>query len=162
MKTGSTNPLRGRIALFFATFFYIGYIPLRPGTVVTVGAVGVFYVVSGFSLLSYFLFLLGFIIFSVWVSSEAEEFLGKADPAQIVIDEVCGYLVTMLYVAPNLTNIITGFILFRFFDIAKPPPLRKLERLPGGVGIVADDILAGIYSNIVLQIITGLVLFSHE
>ena len=88
--------------------------------------------------------------------------MGKADPAQIVIDEVCGYLVTMLYVAPNLTNIITGFILFRFFDIAKPPPLRKLERLPGGVGIVADDILAGIYSNIVLQIITGLVLFSHE
>ncbi len=157
MKTGSVNPLRGQVALFFATFFYIGYIPLRPGTVGTVGAVGIFYLASGFSLLSYSLFLLGFIIFSVWVSGEAEGFLGKADPAQIVIDEVCGYLVTMLYVAPSLTNIIIGFFLFRVFDIAKPPPLRKLERLPGGMGVVADDVFAGIYANIALQIVTRLI-----
>lgn len=157
MEIGSTNSLRGRVALFFATVFYIGYIPLRPGTIGTVGAVMLFYLISGFSLLTYSLFLLGFIIFSVWVSGEAEKSLGKADPAQIVIDEVCGYLVTMLYVAPSLTNIILGFILFRFFDIAKPTPLRKLERLPGGMGVVADDVFAGIYANVVLQIVIRLI-----
>lgn len=153
MKSDPANSPSQRIALFFATFFYIGYLPVGPGTIGTLGAAALYYLISDFSLLAYSLFLLGIIIFSVWAAGEAEKSLGKVDPQQIVIDEVCGYLVTMLLVPPTLTNIIIGFVLFRLFDIAKPPPIAKLERLPGGFGIVMDDVLAGVYANVVLQII---------
>ena len=79
---------------------------------------------------------------------------GKSDPGQIVIDEVCGYLITMFLISLSLKNIILGFLLFRLFDIVKPPPIRRLERLRGGFGIVSDDVLAGIYANLILQLIT--------
>jgi phosphatidylglycerophosphatase A len=81
----------------------------------------------------------------------------EADPRQVVVDEVCGYLVTMVFITSSLMNIIIGFFLFRFFDIVKPPPARSSERLPGGVGIVADDVVAGIYANIILQVVTRVV-----
>jgi phosphatidylglycerophosphatase A len=142
---------------FFATFFYLGYSPIAPGTAGTLGGVVLFYFLSKFSPSLYILFFLGFIIFSVWVSTKASGILGKNDPRQVVIDEVCGYLVTMLLVPPSLVNIILGFSLFRFFDVVKPPPVRRLEGLPGGYGIVADDIAAGIYANIVLQVITRVI-----
>jgi phosphatidylglycerophosphatase A len=103
------------------------------------------------------LLLLGFIALSIWVSGEAAVIFGRADPGQVVIDEVCGYLVTMFLIPPSLRNIILGFFLFRLFDIVKPPPERSLERLPGGFGIVADDVVAGIYANIILQVITRVV-----
>lgn len=151
METDSTNSPSQRIALFFATFFYVGRLPI-PGTIGTLGAVALYYLISDFSLLAYSLFLPGFIIFSVWAAGEAEKSLGRVDPQQIVIDEVCGYLVTMLLVPPTLTNIIIGFVLFRLFDILKPPPIAKLERLHGGFGIVMDDVLAGVYANIVLEV----------
>lgn len=142
---------------FFASFFYLGYSPIAPGTAGTIGGVILFYLLSNFSLYIYISFLLGFIIFSVWVSTKASCIFGESDPKQVVVDEVCGYLVTMFLISPSLKNIISGFFLFRLLDIVKPPPVRSSERLPGGFGIVTDDVLAGIYANIVLQIITRLI-----
>lgn len=140
-----------------ATFFYLGYSPIAPGTAGTLGAVLPFYLLSHFSHPIYFLVLLGFIILAIWASTEACAVFGESDPSQVVVDEVCGYLVTMFLVPTSMVNIILGFFLFRCFDVLKPPPIRRLERLPGGFGIVADDLAAGIYSNIILQFITRLV-----
>ena len=145
--------MKSRIVQFLATFFYLGYSPIAPGTAGTLGAVLPFYLLSHFSHPIYFLFLLGFIILSVWVSTEACAVFGETDPSQVVVDEVCGYLVTMFLVPMSMVNIVLGFFLFRFFDVLKPPPIRRLESLPGGFGIVADDLAAGIYANIVLQFI---------
>ncbi len=148
--------MKSRFALLLGTFFYLGYSPIAPGTVGTAGAILIYYLLTYFSQAIYFLFLLGFIILSVRVSTKASAALEKADPGQVVIDEVCGYLVTMFLIPTNSLNIVLGFFLFRFFDVLKPPPVRRLENLPSGLGIVADDVAAGIYANIVLHIITKL------
>jgi phosphatidylglycerophosphatase A len=145
------------IAQTIATFFYLGYSPFAPGTVGTLGAIALFYSLSHFPTPVYILFFLGFTIISIWASGEAEGIFGKTDPGQVVTDEVCGYLVTMFLIPPSLRNIILGFLLFRFFDILKPPPTRQLERLPGGFGIVIDDVFAGIYSNMILQVVTRVI-----
>ena len=85
------------------------------------------------------------------MSHQAEKDLGK-DSGHIVIDEFCGYLTAVLFIPKTPAWLIAAFILFRIFDIFKPPPIRKVERLiPGGAGIMLDDILAGIYANICLQ-----------
>jgi phosphatidylglycerophosphatase A len=144
--------VKERLSILVSSFFYLGYSPVAPGTVGTLGAVLLFYLISGFSNLEYVLFTVVLIIFSVWVSEVARIRLGDSDPSRIVIDEVCGFLVTMILIPPSIINIALGFLLFRFFDILKPPPIRRSETLPGGLGIVADDVLAGIYANILLQI----------
>jgi phosphatidylglycerophosphatase A len=144
--------VKERLSILISSFFYLGYSPVAPGTVGTLGAVILFYVISGFSNLFYLFFIIALIIFSVWVSEIARIRLGGSDPSSIVIDEVCGFLVTMILIPPSMINIAMGFLLFRFFDILKPPPIRRSEKLSGGMGIVADDVLAGIYANILLQI----------
>lgn len=144
--------MKERLSILISSFFYLGYSPVAPGTVGTLGAVILYYVISGFSNLFYLFFIIALIIFSVWVSEIARIRLGDSDPNSIVIDEVCGFLVTMILIPPNMINIAMGFLLFRFFDILKPPPIRMSEKLSGGMGIVADDVLAGIYANILLQI----------
>jgi phosphatidylglycerophosphatase A len=98
-----------------------------------------------------------FFLFAVWVAGKGEILLGGHDPRPIVIDEMCGFLVSLLWLPLNALTLIGGFILFRFFDIMKPPPIRGLEwRLRGGLAVVADDVVAGIYTNVLLRIaITG-------
>ena len=149
--------MKREVMRVFATFFYLGYSPIAPGTAGTIGGVILFYFLSNFSLYIYISFLVGFIILSVWVSAKASCIFGETDPKQVVVDEVCGYLVTMFLISPSLKNIILGFFLFRLLDIIKPPPVRSSERLPGGFGIVSDDVVAGIYANIILQVITRIV-----
>ena len=141
----------------FATFFYLGYSPIAPGTAGTLGAIVLFYLLSHLSPLVYLPFLIGFIIFSIWVSGRAAGIFGGTDPSRVVIDEVCGYLVTMFLITPSLRNIILGFFLFRLLDIVKPPPARSSESLPGGFGIVTDDVVAGFYANIIMQVITRVI-----
>ncbi len=91
-------------------------------------------------------------ILGVPVSHHAEKQLGK-DSGHIVIDEFSGYLISVLFIPRSLGYLFAAFILFRIFDILKPPPIRKIEEsVPGGAGIMADDVLAGIYANICLQL----------
>jgi phosphatidylglycerophosphatase A len=88
-----------------------------------------------------------------------EKVLRIKDPGLIVIDEIAGYLVTMFLSPPDVIHIVAGFFLFRFFDILKPPPVRQAERFfPGGVGVMADDLLAGAYAWLCLRVMEGLFL----
>ena len=146
------------IARLIATFFYVGYFPYAPGTLGTLAAIPLYYIVSGLPYYLYILFVVLFIVISVWASGIAEGIYGEKDPGYIVADEVSGYLVTMTLVPLTLTNVVIGFFLFRLFDIVKPPPSRQSERLKGGLGVVMDDVVAGVYANILLQIIARVLL----
>ena len=95
---------------------------------------------------------------SVWASDVMEKASRRTDPGFIVADEVSGYLVTMAFAPVSVTSALVGFFLFRLFDITKPPPARQMERLGGGLGIVMDDVAAGVYANIVLQVVVRYVL----
>ncbi len=148
--------------LILATGFGVGYSPVAPGTLGTLIAVPVYYFLSNISSPIYEITLIGFFFLSVWISENAELFFGKKDDQRIVIDEIMGFLVTMLWVPKTAIPTPIGFFLFRFFDILKPFPIRRLEKkLKGGYGVVLDDVMAGVYANIVLQVILVLKLFSH-
>ncbi len=143
-----------KISTLLSTFFYLGKSPFAPGTVGTLGGIVLYYLlVQSGSLVFYSVFTFLFIIISFFVSNKSIEILGEDDPGEIVIDEVCGFLVSMFMIPFGLTNVILGFFLFRFFDILKPFPVRKFEKLPKGYGVVMDDVAAGVYTNIVLHIL---------
>ena len=92
------------------------------------------------------------IIIGSWSSNVVEQQWGK-DSSKVVIDEVSGMAITLLYAPHNLLYLLIGLVLFRFFDILKPVGIRSMEKLPGGIGVMADDILAGVYAFFVLQIV---------
>jgi phosphatidylglycerophosphatase A len=141
--------------LFLATGFGVGYSPVAPGTLGTLVAIPIYYFLSETPSPLYEITLIGFFFLSVWISQNAEIFFGKKDDQRIVIDEIMGFLITMLWIPKTIRFVIIGFLLFRFFDILKPFPIRRLEkRLKGGFGVVLDDVAAGIYGNIILQIIS--------
>jgi phosphatidylglycerophosphatase A len=143
-----------RFFLVLATGFGVGYSPVAPGTLGTLLAIPVYYFLSNISSPIYEITLIGFFFLSVWISENAEIFFGKKDDQRIVIDEMMGFLITMLWV-PKVTHfIVIGFFLFRLFDILKPFPIRHLEkRLKGGFGVVLDDVMAGVYANIILHLV---------
>ncbi len=138
---------------FWATGFGVGFSPIVPGTMGTLVAIPVYYFLSSISFPLYELTLLSFFFFSSWISAQAEQYWCKKDDRRIVIDEIMGFLITMLWVPKGFSLILLGFLLFRFFDIVKPFPIRRLERAKSGYGVVLDDVLAGIYSNIALHLI---------
>jgi phosphatidylglycerophosphatase A len=136
-----------------ATGFGSGFVPFAPGTAGTIVAIPVYLIFSSLSWPLYLLSMLAMTFLAVYVSQEAEKVFHKKDASQIVIDEVAGFLWAMFLVSPTLWHVLLGFIFFRFFDIVKPFPARFCqERLHGGYGVVFDDIVAGIYANIVLLV----------
>lgn len=148
------SALQERLIKLTATGFGSGYAPFAPGTAGTLVGIPLFFI---FSLLPWplYLFLLAFFTgAAVYVAQAAEKLFAKKDAPSIVIDEITGFLWTMFYVSPTLAGVLGGFLLFRLFDIAKPFPMRSIQdKLPGGYGIVGDDVMAGIYGNLVLQIL---------
>jgi phosphatidylglycerophosphatase A len=151
LKTRGGN-LNEKIIKALATGLGSGLFPFMPGTAGTVVGIPLYLV---FSTLTWPLWLLSAVAFAAlawYVADEAERLYQKKDAQCIVIDEIAGLLWTMFLVSPTPTHIVAGFLLFRLFDITKPYPARLFqERLPGGLGIVADDLAAGVYGNIVLQ-----------
>jgi len=148
------NTKMNRFFLILATGFGVGYSPIAPGTLGTIITIPLYYFLSAIRSPLYEITLIAFIFLSVWISENAEIFFGKRDDPRIVIDEMMGFLITMLWVPKTVRFIILGFFLFRFFDILKPFPIRRLEkRLKGGWGVVLDDVMAGVYANIILQLI---------
>ncbi|HOW16467.1 MAG TPA: phosphatidylglycerophosphatase A [bacterium] len=139
----------------FVSVLGLGYIPVAPGTFGTLGGFLFWYFyarhMSQFSLLMLTLVL---IILSCYISSLAEKVYNEKDSQKIVIDEFCGYLVSILFVGKQLYMGLLGFALFRLFDIFKPWPVRNFERLPKGIGVVMDDVMAGLYAGIILWIIS--------
>ena len=143
-----------RFFLLLATGFGVGYSPIAPGTLGTLVAIPIYYFLSEIPSALYEITLIGFFFLSVWISEKAEIFFVKKDDQRIVIDEIIGFLITMLWVPKTTRFIIIGFILFRFFDILKPFPIRRLEKgLKGGYGVVLDDVAAAVYANIILHLI---------
>jgi phosphatidylglycerophosphatase A len=143
-----------RFFLVLATGFGVGYSPVAPGTLGTLLAIPVYYFLSNISSPIYEITLIGFFFLSVWISENAEIFFGKKDDQRIVIDEMIGFLITMLWVPKTILFVTIGFFLFRLFDILKPFPIRRLERgLKGGFGVVLDDVIAGVYANIILHLV---------
>lgn len=135
-----------------ATGFYLGYAPVAPGTVGSLLGLFLYWAVpkseSVFSLVIYaLLFFIG-----VWSATEVEKEAGK-DASIIIIDEIVGMLITLTWFDKNVKALVIGFIIFRFFDITKPFPAKHAERLPGGWGVMMDDVIAGVYSAAVLRLI---------
>ncbi len=135
-----------------ATLGFVGYLPVAPGTFGTAASLVFFLLVKpsfSFQLLLLALFVtIGFI-----ASDRAEQILKEKDSSHIVIDEFAGYAMSVLALPPTFTFLLAAFLLFRVFDILKPPPIRWIEKvLPGGAGIMADDVIAGIYTNALLQV----------
>jgi phosphatidylglycerophosphatase A len=92
------------------------------------------------------------ILVGMWAAGHAEIILGRTDSPLIVIDEIAGFLTAMFMVPSSLFFIVSGFVIFRVFDITKPWPLRRLQELHGGPGVMLDDVGAGIYTNVLLQL----------
>ena len=145
--------LPGKTALVLSSWFGVGLMPIAPGTFGTLAAIPVVFVTYYLKSLFGALFILIFIALAFWASDLGRKHLGKNDPSEVVIDEVAGFLVTMFLLPLSWLSLILGFILFRVFDIIKPFPIRRLEKIKGGFGIVLDDLLAGIYANISLRIL---------
>ncbi|MEO0064739.1 MAG: hypothetical protein RI983_65 [Bacteroidota bacterium] len=136
-----------------SSFFGIGYIKKGGGTVAAIATALIWFVAvaeSG-SLLVLGITLL-VIMYGVWAGNEVERNWGK-DSSKVVIDEVAGMMVALLFIPVSFVNVLLALGFFRFFDILKPLMIRRLEKLPGGWGVMGDDVLAGIFSNIVLQLI---------
>jgi phosphatidylglycerophosphatase A len=146
-----------KFTIFLATGGYSGFSPLIPGTVGTFAAAIIYYFFYLFFPLNlYFqiIFLPVFIFLAIFISHKAEKILKRNDAPPIVIDEFAGFFTSMFLITPTFRNILIAFFLFRFFDIIKPFPVNFVEKkFAGGWGIVMDDILAGIYTNILLQVI---------
>ena len=140
-----------RLIKMTTSFFYLGHSPFAPGTLGSLAGLLIYFVVKDklpiyvFSLL--FVFFLGIIF-----STEAERIYKRKDAKMIVIDEVCGMMLSMLLVPYNFWLMWLGFLLFRFFDIVKPPPAKRIEKFSGAFGVMFDDIIAAIYTNFILQI----------
>jgi len=139
-----------RLGVILATVGGAGFFPIAPGTVGSAVGVGV-YLLTRHWLWAWQLGLLAAIILiGVWASGVTAAALNREDPGPVVIDEVAGQLVTLFLTGVGPTGAIIGFFVFRIFDIIKPWPARQLEDLPGGVGIVADDVMAGVYGWVVV------------
>ena len=141
---------------FITSFFYLGHSSFMPGTMGSLGGLVVYFLVHNFDILYAFSILFLFTL-GVLFAGEAEKVYRRKDPAMIVIDEACGMLLALFFVPFNLYSVILGFFLFRILDILKPPPARRLEKLTGSLGIMFDDIVAALYTNIILQIVFRLV-----
>ena len=148
---------RNAAVLFLATGFYIGNIPIAPGTFGTILGLPLGFVLAGLKLPLAIVCIMLFIVIAVWIANDAEKILQKKDPGCIVIDEITGMAVTLVGLPFNLTTALIGFIIFRILDISKPFPIRALDkRVAGGVGIVIDDVAAGIFANLLLRLIMSI------
>lgn len=150
-----------KFVLFAATGAGVGYLPGMPGTYGSVVGVLVYWGLKNLSLWPYLITVLALVFLAAWVSTIAEALLQKKDAQVIVVDEVIGMLVTLAVIPFSIKTVVIGFILFRIFDIWKPFPVRRCQdRWPGGWGVVGDDVVAGVYANLLLQLICRLPGFS--
>jgi phosphatidylglycerophosphatase A len=142
----------GRFAVFVCSFGHVGFFPIAPGTAGSAAGVGLYILLRwlGFTNLELPLAIAMFAL-GVWLGAHAEKALGSTDPGPVVLDEVMGMLVTLAFIPVNWIGLTLGFVLFRALDVWKPFPAGRLEHLPGGLGMMADDAMAGVYANVLLQ-----------
>ena len=154
---GQPQKFMDHAAVIFSSCLYTGYLPVASGTWGSLWGPVLYYLLPA-GLFPKLLFVAAPVLMlaGAFAATRCERFWGS-DPSRVVVDEVVGMLVTYLFLPLNGTVIWAGFFLFRLFDIVKPPPARQAEQLPGGWGIMADDIFAGIYANLSLRLMILLI-----
>lgn len=140
-----------RIAIAMATALGAGFAPVAPGTFGSAAGLLLWWVMPT-AAVPQLVGIVAVFALGAWSGSVAEEHFGKSDPGQVVIDEVLGMLITLFMNPVGWAGALVGFLLFRAADIVKPYPANKLEALHGGVGIMADDAMAGVYANLALRV----------
>jgi phosphatidylglycerophosphatase A len=143
-----------RLGLFIATCGYLGYAPVAPGTFGSAAGLLVYAAVrsSGSQVVEVLTIVLLFVV-GIWSGTEAEHHFGGVDPAPVVMDEVVGMLITLAFLPVTWLGALIGFLVFRVLDVYKPWPAARFERLPGGLGVMADDGMAAIYGNLVMRVL---------
>jgi phosphatidylglycerophosphatase A len=149
-----------RLVILLATWGGVGFSPFAPGTAGTLAAIPIFFLLALFPMWLYFLSVLGIGALACWAAEQAERIFGEKDPHRVVIDEAVGFFITMTALPVTWQYLLAGFVLFRLFDIIKPPPIRLIERkVRGGNGVVLDDVVAGIYAGITLRVLALIIPF---
>lgn len=166
-KSFNANGAADWLAVIIATGGGAGFVPIAPGTWGSlVGLLIAYGLIAAFkqnvALLQNLLIVVSVVLawIGIWAGTRAESVFGKKDSGQIVIDEVCGQVITFVFIAPFLAGLgeqwrwwmIPGFLLFRAFDIFKPFPINGLQSLTGGVGVMMDDVIAGIYAAALMSL----------
>ncbi len=143
-----------KLRLLIATGLGTGYAPVASGTFGSLPGLVLVWLL--WNLAGPWAVAVGLIVvvaLGFWASAKAEDDFGRKDPGEVVIDEVAGQMVSLLFLAPDVTTLAAGFFLFRLFDVWKPFPARRLEQLPGASGIMIDDLVAGLYANLALRVL---------
>ncbi|MBM4174749.1 MAG: phosphatidylglycerophosphatase A [Ignavibacteria bacterium] len=149
----SPKYLSEKIALSLSTFFSVGYFPFASGTVASFFALIIYWIIPGFEKIGILTVLIViFSILGIWSGTIGEKKFGY-DPPQVVIDEVVGMWISLLFIPKTIILSALSFFLFRMFDIVKPYPANVSQSLKGGYGIMMDDIIAGIYTILTIQLI---------
>lgn len=140
--------------LLIATFFNIGKVPKAPGTLATVATIPLWWALSQAGPIIYMVVTILLVPLGIMAAQAYEAQSDVHDSKEIVIDEVVGFLITMVWLPMTWQSLVLGFIIFRFLDIVKPPPIRQLDKhVKGGVGVMIDDIAAGLVGSLILQLI---------
>ncbi|GIW42241.1 MAG: phosphatidylglycerophosphatase A [Candidatus Binatia bacterium] len=138
-----------RLVVAIASGGFVGYIPVVPATFGSLWGIPLFWCVSKLPPWAWALAVLATVGASCWVAERAEEYFGEKDSSKIVVDEIAGYLVTTLWLPFGAFHAAVAFVAFRFFDIVKIFPARSIDRsVPGGLGVVLDDVVSGVYANL--------------
>lgn len=150
-----------RLVRAVVTGFGVGYLPLAPGTWGSLEAVLLVWVVHWLLPAHEMMVLASLLVVltlpAIFLSARFSRSESDPDPSEIVIDEILGQILCLLWVPVSIVSLVVGFSMFRFFDIVKPFPARRSEKLPGGIGIVCDDLIAGLYAGLSLKILALLV-----
>lgn len=150
----SPSPVRAsgldRLAVGLASLLLLGFFPLAPATLASAVAAALLGIVYPLPAAATAALVLALLAVGIWACGRLERSYGH-DPAAAVLDEVCGMAITLAWVPISAATLVAGFVLFRLFDILKVPPGRAVERLPGGWGIMLDDVVAGVYAALALR-----------
>lgn len=145
---------RNDLIVFLATGFFTGFLPTMPGTWGTFAGIPLVIISHRLTTMLQAVVTLVFVALALYIAGKAEILFEDRDARPIVIDEMAGFLITLLWLPLNLLTLFLGFLLFRVFDIVKPPPISTIEkRLQGGLGVVMDDVLAGVFANATLRLL---------
>lgn len=146
-----------RLAVCIATAGFVGRVPLVPGTAGSAAGLGLYallHQIDGPRLEGIAIVMI--LVLGIWSAGTAERLLGTKDPGPVVIDEVLGMLISLAFLEVTLAGALVGFVLFRIFDVVKPYPARRLERLPGGFGVMLDDAMAALYAHGAMRLLVAL------
>jgi phosphatidylglycerophosphatase A len=143
------------LALFIATGAGSGYAPVAPGTFGSAVGLLVYFLTWRWPAAWQVALLAAISLVGIWASTVAARHFGREDPGQVVIDEVAGQLLTLFLLGVGPIGAVVGFFVFRLLDIIKPWPARQFEALPAGLGIMADDLMAGVYGWIIMRVLVS-------